>query len=402
MKSKIELEAWQRVAGLAQSPSHDFHHIERVQAYIDVLGEVLGVETPLIRLAAILHDLGRSDQNRRHGLASIEASKEMAEEVLHQLPLSDRDREQVVEAIEGHDQPEFHSEKPTVRILKDADFLAGFGAWGVLRIAMWSGETGRRIDDVLQRLTSGMQRRIEALEYRESKDVAAREVLFARQFFAELKRPVMMPPASRTGFYCVIEGVSGVGKNTIAKALCERLKKNGVRYRLVDEPGETFRTLRKSLGEAGGEADFIPLKKALFTADRAHQIASVVTPSLESGEVVISVRSYLSTAVYQTDGYADAYRTMLEHDWVPRPDLLILLETNTEVALARVKARAKPPGEFETEEHLSKHKEKYRELASAFPCRSFKLLDSSGSVEGVTEQAFGILSQALKLNTSMP
>src|SRR5205823_4498113 len=121
--------------------------------------------TGLVRVAAILHDLGRGDQTRRHGLASIQASKEMAEEVLRHLPLSEDARRLVVEAIDSHDQPDVHSEAHSSRILKDADFLAGFGAWGILRIAMWSGETGRRVEDVLGRITSGMRRRLESLEY---------------------------------------------------------------------------------------------------------------------------------------------------------------------------------------------------------------------------------------------
>ena len=87
MATNLELETWKRVAGLAQSPSHDFQHIDRVQAYIDMLGQALGVNTELVRIAAILHDLGRGDQTRRHGTASIEASKEMAEEVLRNLSL---------------------------------------------------------------------------------------------------------------------------------------------------------------------------------------------------------------------------------------------------------------------------------------------------------------------------
>src|SRR5260370_40194627 len=112
MTTELELQVWQKVAGLAQSPSHDYHHIARVQAYADALGQALGIDTELVRVAAILHDLGRGDQTRRHGLSSIQASKEMAEEVLRHLPLSDDARRLVIEAIENHDQPDLHPEMP--------------------------------------------------------------------------------------------------------------------------------------------------------------------------------------------------------------------------------------------------------------------------------------------------
>ena len=390
----IELDAWQRVAGLAQSPSHDFHHIERVQAYVDALGEKLGIDITLVRLAAILHDLGRSDENRRHGLSSIEASKEMAEEVLRHLPLSDQDRTSVVEAIEGHDQPDLRSKAEAVRILKDADFLAGFGAWGVLRIAMWSGETGRRVEDVIQRLSTGMKRRFEALEYADSRQLAAHEYIFARQFLAELDRPIRENLLS-PGCYCIIEGISGVGKNTLALELLRRLQALNLPCRVIEEPSATFRNLRSELPE-GSTPDFVPLKKALFMADRADQFSRVITPALQNGEIVIGVRSYLSTAVYQSEAHADAYRIILEHDWVPRCDLLLLLEVDAEEALTRAQSRGKSPGDFETAEHLTAHKAKYRELASVFPCGCLEIINTSHAAGDVAEKAFQALARILK------
>lgn len=395
MTRDLELKTWQRVAGLAQSVSHDYHHIDRVQAYADALGEALGIDTALVRVAAILHDLGRSDETRRHGLSSIEASKEMAEEVLRHLPLSDEQRKIVIEAIEKHDQPELHPELPAARILKDADFLAGFGAWGILRIAMWSGETGRRTEDVLARLTTGMLRRLESLEYSESREAARRELLFARQFQGELERPVRLGAPRYPGFYCVIEGISGLGKNTVADALCSRLDALHIPHRLVEEPGETFRAFRNSLPEDTRE--FVPLRKALLMADRAEQLARTVIPSLQKGEVVVGVRSYLSTAVYQTADRAEAYRTMLEHDWVPPCDLLLLLDADTATAVARISNRAKPPGAFETLEQLEAHKAKYEEFARLFPSRHTDFLDASREAAEVAEEAFTILQRRLQL-----
>jgi dTMP kinase len=401
MTRNLELETWKRVAGLAQSPSHDFQHIDRVQAYIDMLGRALGVNTELVRIAAILHDLGRGDQTRRHGTESIEASKEMAEEVLRNLPLSDGDRRLVIEAIEGHDQPEFHSDTPAVRILKDADFLAGFGAWGVLRIAMWSGETGRRVDDVIGRMTSGMQRRMQSLEFSESRDIAMRELLFTKQFVGELDRSVNLLPRSYLGFYCVIEGVSGVGKNTIAEGLCKQLTEIGLGCSLIYEPGETYRELRKHLPDGASEG-FVPLKKALLMADRAEQVRALISPALARGEVVIAVRSYLSTAVYQSSDYAEAYRTMLEHDWVPRCDLLLLLDVDTETALNRIKHRNKPAGEFESSDQLNQHRIKYRNLATSFPTSHFHVIDTSRPQSEVADEAFNILRGDWKLTRAAP
>jgi uncharacterized protein len=399
--NKLELEAWQRVAGFAQSPSHDYRHIERVQAYVDQLGRILGVNTDLVRLAAILHDLGRSDLLRRHGTASLEASKEMAEEVLRHLKLSDEERRIVVEAIETHDQPGLSPGATAGRILKDADFLAGFGAWGVLRIAMWSGETGRRIDDVIQRMTQGMQHRLEGLEYPESRDAALREVLFARQFAAELGRPAAIQPRQDKGFYVVIEGISGTGKTTIAEAITARLSSNGIPNSLIEEPGDNFRSLRDHLERKNIELKSnAQLKKAILMADRAIVVEQVLQPGLEKGEVVISVRSYMSTAVYQSSDLTGAYRTIIDHEWVPTCDLFVLLDTDQEIAWSRIDKRQKPLGDYETIEHLKRHRELYRELTPLFPSRHSLLMDVSGAKDEIIAKVYSTLISQMKCRNS--
>lgn len=396
MTTDLELKTWQRVAGLAQSVSHDFHHIERVQAYVDALGEALGIDTELVRVAAILHDLGRGDETRRHGLSSIEASKEMAEEVLRHLPLTEEQRKIVIEAIEKHDQPDLHPELPAARILKDADFLAGFGAWGILRIAMWSGETGRRIEEVIARLSKGMRRRLDSLEYPESRESARRELLFAQQFLGELERPARLNAERLPGFYCVIEGISGLGKNTVAKALRKGLTDLNIPHRVVDEPGEVYRKLRSCLPKHPDES--VPLRKALLMADRADQFQKTVIPSLQKGEVVIGVRSYLSTAVYQTADNSEAYRVMLEHDWIPQAGLLLLLDADTPIALARIERRTRQRGEFEKSEHLTAHRAKYRELAQLFPSDHTTILDASRAADDVAQEAFSVLKERLQVS----
>jgi len=396
MNTDLELKTWQQVAGLAQSVSHDYHHIERVQAYIDALGKALSLDTEMVRVAAILHDLGRGDETRRHGLSSIEASKEMAEEVLRHLPLTEEQRNVVIAAIEQHDQPELHSELPAARILKDADFLAGFGAWGILRIAMWSGETGRRVEEVISKLSKGMRRRLDSLEYPESRNAAQRELLFANQFLGELKRPARLVSDPFPGFYCVVEGISGLGKNTVAKALRKHLGELKIPHQVIDEPGEVYRKLRDCLPKPPEE--FVPLRKALLMADRADQIRRTVIPSLKKGEVVIGVRSYLSTAVYQTVDDAEAYRVMLEHDWVPQAGLLLLLDADTPTALARIERRTRKRGDFENPDHLTAHRAKYKALAQLFPSQWTVTLDASRPADDVAQEAFSVLKERLKVN----
>jgi thymidylate kinase len=111
-----------------------------------------------------------------------------------------------------------------------------------------------------------------------------------------------------------LEGISGVGKDTVAEEVAAQLAIRGVRVQPVEEPSERYRQLRKEFDPH--TVDFPPVRQTLLVADRAGLCVETIRPSLERGDTIISVRSYLSTAVYQTTDDADAYRCMLEHWWI--------------------------------------------------------------------------------------
>ena len=388
-----EVQVWKSVAGMFLSPSHGVSHVRRVQEYAQRLCDSEGVDPELVRIAAILHDLGRGDDDRRHGLESIAASREIAERVLAKIDLSREEREAIVEAIETHDQPGLRPPTLIGRILKDADFLAGFGAWGVLRIAMWSGETGRSMESVRKKITEGMQRRADSLEFQASRDVVHRELLLAQFFDSELERPALVKSKDYPGFYIVLEGVSGSGKNTVAKAISTHFKDHDTECHLVEEPGATFRMIRDSLDtELPGSKD-TTLRKALLMADRAVQVERDILPKLRNGEVVVSVRSYLSTAVYQGIDDRDAWLTMMAYEWMPMTDLLIVLDVGVEDALSRISNRSKPRGEFETQEDLTIHRQRYLKYSGFFPARHRQVLDASQGLEQVISDALTVLQK---------
>lgn len=381
-KHERELEVWRGIAELALSPSHGPEHIQRVQDYAERLCEHAGVRPDLVRIAAILHDLGRGDDTRRHGLESVQASSEYAARILTRLGLSLEDRDSILEAIESHDQPALHPPTIMGQILKDADFLAGFGAWGVLRIAMWSGETGRRMQETRERLVAGMRRRANSLELDVSRELIWPELQFSQMFSAELDRQPQLGATPLPGCYVVLEGISGSGKNTVAEALGARLLKLGISHRQIEEPGTEYKLLREGI-EARNTKVGVELKKALLMADRAIQLERSILPALRAGEVVISVRSYLSTSVYQAADDSDAWLTMYGYKWMPPCDLLALLDLPEDDALARISSRNKKLGEFEKIEDLRRHRERYMQYYGYFPARSSVLVDARKSTVDV-------------------
>lgn len=232
----LELTLWKEIVGLNLSPSHDRWHVDRVLAFANQLQQIYGGDPEVLLAAVLMHDLGRSDRARAHQEDSRRASAEMASAILEAMNYPIHKRTHVLTAILEHDQPGIRPSSIEGRILKDADFLAGFGAWGILRIAMWSGESNRKIGTLVNRISEGMERRFENLEFPESAQVAQREMLFARLFLESLQKPALLLPEKRKGRYIVLEGISASGKDTQAEYLRQNLERAGFSVVQVKEP----------------------------------------------------------------------------------------------------------------------------------------------------------------------
>jgi HD superfamily phosphodiesterase len=93
-------------------------------------------EIILIRLAAILHDLGRLEKKEGHAERGAKiAEKWLREEAIHRLDESDVGR--VLEMIASHSSKSLHEQDPGKAILKDADTLDEIGAMSILMSGNW-------------------------------------------------------------------------------------------------------------------------------------------------------------------------------------------------------------------------------------------------------------------------
>lgn len=395
-EQSLELDIWKEIAGLQLSVSHDRWHIDRVLRYALGLRAIHGGDRDVITAAVLMHDLGRGDADRRHGLLSVEASIEQARALLEAINFPSEKLERVLVAISEHDQPEVRPQTIEGRILKDADFLAGFGAWGILRIAMWSGETHRRMPVVLNRLMRGMERRFASLEFAESRATAAKEIAFVRTFVAQLQADVCLETRHR-GLYIVLEGISGSGKDTQRDLLAARLREQGFETAVVGEPGDAFRKLRDGWRtHSGQEVEDAAVKRSLLMIDRRDLIEHSIAPALDQGKIVISARNYLSTLVYQCETREEAGQAVLAHQWIPRPDLLILLDLSAELAQVRINAREKEPGEYETPEQLAVHRQRYRELTDHVIADSVQVVDAGEPQDAVSDQIWRLVEGILE------
>jgi len=122
---------------------HDFDHVLRVLRLAERIGRAEGAELPIVRTAALLHDVGREEaQSAGADHAVVAAAR--AHETLKELPAARV--EAVIHAIAAH---RFRTDpQPSTleaKVLFDADKLDAIGAVGVARAFAYGGAHGQRL-----------------------------------------------------------------------------------------------------------------------------------------------------------------------------------------------------------------------------------------------------------------
>lgn len=129
----------------------------------------------------------------------------------------------------------------------------------------------------------------------------------------------------------VFEGLDGVGKTSVAKAMVKHFNSNGINTIFTFQPGDSnygtlaplFRSLCKDMRwEIHELTNFF-----LFFADKVEQVNKIVQPYLEKGYTVISDRWWYSTFAYQFYGKRIVYKYGLEDrpeivEWINKTSVL--------------------------------------------------------------------------------
>lgn len=127
--------------------SHDWDHTRRVVALCERIGPAEKADMTVLRIAALLHDIGRADQDGSDGkLCHAARGAEMAKPVVEKLPLDERQEANVLHCIRTHRfRGDAAPETVEAKVLFDADKLDGIGAVGIARAYLFAGEIGARL-----------------------------------------------------------------------------------------------------------------------------------------------------------------------------------------------------------------------------------------------------------------
>lgn len=190
------------------------------------------------------------------------------------------------------------------------------------------------------------------------------------------------------GKFITLEGLDGAGKSTHLARLVELLKHRGKTVVQTREPGGT--PLGEKLRELLlAEPMHLETEALLMFAARREHLARVIVPALERGDWVVCDRFTDASFAYQGGGRGLVSEKLEALEaWVQDgldPDLTLLFDVPTEIALGRVKRMGRELDRFEQEkvEFFERVRAAYLDRARAAPGR-IRLIDGSLSVSEIS------------------
>jgi uncharacterized protein len=129
--------------------SHDWDHTERVYRLCERIGRKEGADQGVLRLAALLHDIGRDQEDRSSGkICHSRAGAALAKNILESHGLDPDTIRDIVHCVRTHRFRKRAVPKTLeAKVLFDADKLDSIGAVGISRAFLFAGEVGARLHD---------------------------------------------------------------------------------------------------------------------------------------------------------------------------------------------------------------------------------------------------------------
>lgn len=186
-----------------------------------------------------------------------------------------------------------------------------------------------------------------------------------------------------TGCYIALEGAEGTGKSTHAARLAAHLDAVLTRETGGTDIGARIRTILHdtSLTHLSHRAEAL-----LTAADRAQHIDEIVAPALAAGRHVVSDRSVYSTLAYQGYGRGLPIADIREiNEWAVNscwPQLVILIDTPTDVLERRMRGRQLDRFEREDDGFHGRVRDGFRTMAADDP-QHWVVIDGGASMEEV-------------------
>jgi len=202
---QVRKDAWKFFLGARGS--HDWDHTERVLRLCLRIGKKERADLEILMLSAVLHDIGRAEEDKSRGrISHAEAGASAARKILEARGVEPEKIERIIHGIKAH---RFRKRgnapaTPEAKILFDADKLDSLGAVGVGRAFLFAGEVGARLhnpdtdisktrpytkeDTAYREFMVKLRRLKDRIHTREGKRIAAERHRFMVAFFDRLNK----------------------------------------------------------------------------------------------------------------------------------------------------------------------------------------------------------------------
>jgi len=170
---------------------HGFKHTERVYKLCLNLGKKLNADLNILKIAALLHDIGRIQEKRdikkrNHAEISAELAKNFLEPNRYNLTQNEIDK--ITHCIQAHSYSnELVPETLEAKILSDADKLDALGAIVLYRTIGFTIIRNRDLDDVIEHLENKILKLKNRLFLDISKDIASTREKIIIDFYNKIK-----------------------------------------------------------------------------------------------------------------------------------------------------------------------------------------------------------------------
>lgn len=170
---------------------HGFKHVERVLKLSSEIGTILNANLPVIKIAALLHDVGRylkkEDEVKNHA----EISAEIAENFIikNNFNIAMENVENILHCIRAHSfSNELEPKTLEAKILSDADKLDAIGAIGLYRTIGFTIKNYGGIEQVIHHLENKILKLKEMIYLDYSKQIAEKRHEIILDFYNQIKK----------------------------------------------------------------------------------------------------------------------------------------------------------------------------------------------------------------------
>ena len=173
---------------------HGFKHVERVLNLCVQIGTALNANLLTIKIAALLHDVGRINEKKNDAKNHAEMSAEMAEIFFQKtnFNITIDNIENIIHSIRAHSFS--NNIKPKTleaKILSDADKLDALGAIGLFRTISFTLRNKGGIEQVINHLENKILKLKDGLYLEVSKQIAEERSKIIIDFYNKIREEIM-------------------------------------------------------------------------------------------------------------------------------------------------------------------------------------------------------------------